>query len=142
VGAALLLPRLQRQRSSDRVVAVATLVFAVTTAALAVVHSFALVCFALLLAGGAWLAHLSSLNVAVQTVVPSWVQGRALSVYLLIFYAGLAGGSVLWGAVADHLGVAESLLISAAGMVVGLLATNQTLCLALSSPLFSVNSVS
>jgi MFS family permease len=125
VGAALLLPRLKRQRSSDRVVAVATLVFAVTTAALAVVHNFALVCFALLLAGGAWLAHLSSLNVAVQTVVPSWVQGRALSVYMLIFYAGLAGGSALWGAVADHLGVAESLLISAAGMVVGLLATSR-----------------
>jgi hypothetical protein len=42
---------------------------------------------------------------------------------MLIFYAGLAGGSALWGAVADHLGVAQSLLISAAGMVVGLLAT-------------------
>jgi MFS family permease len=123
VAAALVLPRFNRRSSSDLVVAVATLVFAASTAALAVVHNFALVCFALVLAGGAWLSHLSSLNVAVQTVVPSWVQGRALSVYMLIFYAGLAGGSALWGAVADHFGVAESLLISVAGMVVGLLAT-------------------
>lgn len=123
VAAALVLPRLKRNNSTDLVVAVATLVFAAATVALALVHNFPLVCFALLLAGGAWLSHLSSLNVAVQTVVPSWVQGRALSVYMLIFYAGLAGGSALWGWVADHLGVAQSLLISVAGMVVGLVAT-------------------
>lgn len=123
VAAALVLPRLKRNNSTDLVVAVATLVFAGSTVALALVHNFALICFALLLAGGAWLSHLSSLNVAVQTVVPSWVQGRALSVYMLIFYAGLAGGSALWGWVADHLGVAQSLLISVAGMVAGLLAT-------------------
>jgi MFS family permease len=123
VAGALVLPRLKRNNSTDLVVAVATLVFAGATVALALVDNFALVCLALVLAGGAWLSHLSSLNVAVQTVVPSWVQGRALSVYMLIFYAGLAGGSALWGAVADHLSVPTSLLISAAGMVVGLLAT-------------------
>jgi MFS family permease len=123
VAAALVLPRLKRNNSTDLVVAVATLVFAGSTAVLALVHSFPIVCFVLVLAGGAWLSHLSSLNVAVQTVVPSWVSGRALSVYMLIFYAGLAGGSALWGTVADHAGVAESLLISVAGMVVGLLAT-------------------
>jgi len=123
VAAALVLPRLKRNNSTDLVVAAATLVFAAATVVLALVHNFPLVCFALLLAGGAWLSHLSSLNVAVQTVVPPWVQGRALSVYMLIFYAGLAGGSALWGWAADHLGVAGSLLISVAGMVVGLLAT-------------------
>jgi hypothetical protein len=77
----------------------------------------------MLLAGGAWLSLLSSLNVAVQTVVPSWVRARALSVYLLIFFGGLAGGSALWGAVAEHAGVPAALVASAAGMVVGLLAT-------------------
>ena len=78
---------------------------------------------AMLLAGGAWLSLLSSLNVAVQTVVPSWVTGRALSVYMLVFYAGLAGGSALWGIVGEHLGISRALLISAIGMVVGLAAT-------------------
>jgi len=123
VAAAMVLPRLKRNNSTDLVVAVATLVFAGSTAVLALVHSFPVVCVALVLAGGAWLSHLSSLNVAVQTVVPSWVSGRALSVYMLIFYAGLTAGSALWGAVADHAGVAESLLISVAGMVIGLLFT-------------------
>jgi MFS family permease len=121
VGGAMALPRIRR--SLDFIVGVSTLVFAGTTVALALVHNFALICIALVLAGGAWLSLLSSLNVSVQTVVPTWVQGRALSVYMLIFYGGLAGGSWLWGAVADRLDVQKSLLLSAAGIVAGLLAT-------------------
>jgi MFS family permease len=120
---AMALPHLKRSNSMDAVVAVATLVFAAATLALAYLHSFWLLMLAMLLAGGAWLSLLSSLNVAVQTVVPSWVTGRALSVYMLIFYAGLAGGSALWGVVGERLGISRSLLLSAAGMAVGLAAT-------------------
>jgi len=123
VAGAFVLPRLRRDNSTDGVVAVATLVFAVATVVLAYVREFWLLMIAMLLAGGAWLSLLSSLNVAVQTVVPSWVRARALSVYLLIFFGGLAGGSALWGAVAEHAGVPAALVVSAAGMIVGLLAT-------------------
>ena len=117
------LPRLKRDNSMDGVVAVATLVFAGATAGARLRAEFWLLMLAMLLAGGAWLSLLSSLNVAVQTVVPSWVRGRALSVYMLVFYAGLAGGSALWGGVAEHLGLPDALLASAAGMIVGLAAT-------------------
>ncbi|HEY4573484.1 MAG TPA: MFS transporter [Thermoanaerobaculia bacterium] len=123
VAGAMALPHLKRGSSMNAVVAVATLVFAGSTLALAYVHSFWVLMLAMLLAGGAWLSLLSSLNVAVQTVVPSWVTGRALSVYMLVFYAGLAGGSALWGVVGEHLGVSRALLISAIGMLVGLAAT-------------------
>ncbi|HSS52482.1 MAG TPA: MFS transporter [Thermoanaerobaculia bacterium] len=123
VAGALILPRLKRNNSMDGVVMVATLVFAGATVTLGTVRSFWLLMIAMLLAGGAWLSLLSSLNVAVQTVVPSWVTGRALSVYMLVFYAGLAGGSALWGAVAEHLGLSKALLLSAAGMIVGLAGT-------------------
>ena len=123
VAGALVLPHLKRNNSMDAVVMVATLVFAGATVTLGTVRSFWLLMIAMLLAGGAWLSLLSSLNVAVQTVVPSWVTGRALSVYMLVFYAGLAGGSILWGAVAEHLGLSKALLLSAGGMIVGLAAT-------------------
>jgi len=123
VAGAIVLPRLKRESSTDGVVAAATLVFAAATVALAWVREFWLLMAAMLLAGGAWLSLLSSLNVAVQTVVPSWVRARALSVYLLVFFGALAGGSALWGAVAEHVGVATALLASAVGMVAGLLAT-------------------
>ena len=123
VAGAMALPHLKRDNSMDTVVAVATLVFAGSTLALAYIPSFWVLMLAMLLAGGAWLSLLSSLNVAVQTVVPSWVTGRALSVYMLVFYAGLAGGSALWGVVGEHLGISRALLISAIGMIVGLAAT-------------------
>ncbi|HEV7516874.1 MAG TPA: MFS transporter, partial [Thermoanaerobaculia bacterium] len=123
VSAAMVLPRLKRNNSTDLVVAVATVVFAAATVTLAYVRSFPLLMLAMLFAGGAWLSLLSSLNVAVQTLVPSWVRARALSVYMLVFYGGLAGGSALWGAVGDRFSVSTSLLISAVGMVVGLALT-------------------
>ena len=123
VAGAFALPHLRRGSSMDGVVAVATLVFAAATLVLAWVPIFWVVCAALLLAGGAWLSLLSSLNVAIQTLVPSWVRGRALSVYMLIFFGGLAGGSALWGLVADSTGVSQALWISAAGMIVGLALT-------------------
>src|SRR3954454_18471039 len=123
VAGAMALPHLKRGSSMNAVVAVATLVFAGSTLALAYVHSFWVLMLAMLLAGGAWLSLLSSLNVAVQTVVPSWVTGRALSVYMLVFYAALAGGSAIWGIVGEHFGISTALLASSVGMVVGLAAT-------------------
>jgi MFS family permease len=119
----MVLPRLKRNNSTDLVVAAATVIFAGATVALAYVRSFAGLLVAMLLAGGAWLSILSSMNVAVQTLVPSWVRARALSVYMLVFYAGLTGGSALWGSLADRYSVPTSLVISAVGMVVGLAVT-------------------
>jgi MFS family permease/quinol monooxygenase YgiN len=123
VAGAFALPHLKRDNSNDLVVAVAMLVFAGGTAALASVRIFWLLCAALFAAGGAWLSLLSSLNVALQTVIPGWVRGRALSVYMLGIFGGLSGGSALWGALADRFGTGRSLWISVAGMVVGLAIT-------------------
>lgn len=123
VGGAFVLPHLKRGNSNDLVAAVAMLVFAGGTAALASVRVFWLLCAALVAAGGAWLSLLSSLNVALQTVIPGWVRGRALSVYMLGVFGGLSIGSAVWGALADRFGTGRSLWISAAGMVLGLAAT-------------------
>ena len=125
VTGALLLPRVNRRTTLRQVIAGATLAFAAGTLALAFVHDFWLLVAAMLVAGGAWLSLLSSLNVAIQTIVPSWVRARALSVYLVVFYGGLTVGSTLWGLLAEHIGVSESLGISAAGMVAGLLFTSR-----------------
>ncbi|HXU46901.1 MAG TPA: MFS transporter, partial [Thermoanaerobaculia bacterium] len=123
VAGAFALPRLKRNNSTDLVVVVATLVFAGGMLALGVLQSYPLLLLAMLLAGGGWLSALSSLNVAFQTAVPAWVRARALSVYLLTFYAGLAAGSALWGFLAGRFGLRAALAGAAAGMVITLLAT-------------------
>jgi MFS family permease len=123
VGGAFALPHLRRGRSAEPVVAAAVMVFAGGTLALAWVRSFPLLAAALVLAGAAWLSALSSLNVAIQTLLPSWVRARALSVYMLAFFGGLAGGSALWGGLAERWGSSWALTASAAAIVLGLAAT-------------------
>ncbi len=125
VTGAMLLPRIRRAVSGNTMAAAATLTFAAATVALALLRVFPLLLVAMFAAGAAWLSLLSSLNVAVQTAVPSWVRARALSVYLLVFYGGLTAGSALWGGLAERWGASWSLIASAAGMVVGLAATHR-----------------
>jgi hypothetical protein len=73
-------------------------------------------------AGLAWLAILTSFNVATQTAVPRWVRARALAVYLLVFQGGLAVGSALWGVAAGRLGERTALLVAAASFGLGMAA--------------------
>jgi hypothetical protein len=54
--------------------------------------------------------------------VPSWIRSRALAVHLLVFHGGMAAGSVLWGAVTQHAGIAVALFGAAGGLVVCLMA--------------------
>jgi MFS family permease len=122
VAGAVLLPRLRRAIPIDRRVVAATGLFALATVALAVLDSAPLLWLAMVAAGVAWLATLTSFNVATQTAVPRWVRARALAVYLLVFQGGLAGGSALWGVVAGRLGERPALLAAAASFALGPLA--------------------
>jgi len=123
VAGALLLPRVRQAISLDWLVVIATVIFAAVLATAAVFHRFAILGAALALAGAAWLALLSSFNSSAQTVAAGWVRGRALAVYMLILFGSMAGGSFIWGIVADHLGVPETLVVAAAGLLVALAVT-------------------
>jgi hypothetical protein len=68
----------------------------------------------LLLAGGAWVLALSTFNVTVQLNSPRWVVARALSIYQMGAFGGLAFGSWLWGRVAEESAIDVALLAAAA----------------------------
>jgi hypothetical protein len=55
-----------------------------------------------------------------QTMCPSWMRARALSMYLLVLQGGMAIGSGVWGELAARKGVPAALAWSALAMVVGL----------------------
>jgi MFS family permease len=122
VGAALLLPRLRRMLPIDRLTAVATLMFAGATLALAYLHVVPLRVACMLVGGMAWLAMMSSLTVAAQTAAPAWVRARALGIYLLVFQGLMATGSLAWGALAEKFGNATALSAAALVLVCGLAA--------------------
>lgn len=117
---AMLLPRLRHHVSANGVTVAATILFAAVAVGLSQAWNFASAALSMALAGMAWIAMLSSFNVAAQMAVPAWVKARALAVNLLVFQGSMAAGSALWGWLAGHLGIPLTLMVAAAGMVVGL----------------------
>ena len=71
---------------------------------------------ALLLAGAGWVLALSTFNVTVQMSAPRWVVGRALSLYQMAAFGGMAAGAWLWGVIATANGIQVALLYSSAVM--------------------------
>lgn len=117
ITGALLLPRLRRRIEADRLVLLATLAYAACIAVLALVRDVRVLYLMSLVNGFAWISVLSSLQIAAQTSVPAWVRARALSLYIVVFSAGLAAGSLGWGALAQAQGVTTALLAASAGTV-------------------------
>jgi len=120
-GATLLTPAL-RAFSTDRLVVLGTLVFAATTVLLAWVGTLAVLCAIMIAAGVAWIALMSVFMVDAQLSVPAWVRARGLGIYQLAAQGMLAGGSAVWGAIAERVGTPMALVWSAVGLVVGIAA--------------------
>jgi len=121
LAGATILPRLRRKLSVDGLVGAAIVVFAGMTFAAGQTHEFGLLCLVMATAGGAWIGILACLNTAAQTMSPSWVRARALSVYLLVLQGGMAIGSTMWGALAGRVGLPDTLACSALALLAGLL---------------------
>lgn len=116
VGGALLSGRLRKRLSTEGLVRTATLIMAVGTLGAAVSGLLILAIFSLMLAGAGWVLTLSSFNVTVQMAAPRWVVARALSLYQMSAFGGMAIGSWLFGTLAEDHGVATALMLAAAGM--------------------------
>ena len=125
VSAAWALPPVRARVSADTLAVVASTVFAAALSAVAFSTHVGTVGAFGAIAGGAWLTVLSGYNVAAQSGLPSWVRARALSVYMLAFFGGLAGGSALWGRLADAVGTRATLVTASAAILVGLLAARR-----------------
>lgn len=120
LAGATLMPTLQRRISSDSLVSLSTAVFAFTTFAAPQWCTFPLLSLTLFIAGVAWIQIVASLNVSAQTMCPGHMRARAISMYLLVFQGGLAGGATLWGAIAERVGTPRSLTFAALALLIGL----------------------
>jgi predicted MFS family arabinose efflux permease len=125
IAGASILPRLRARLSVEQLVMALTLIVAAGMVALAYLHNLVLLNAALALVGVGWLSITSSFNVTAQTIVPAWVQARALGVYLLVFQGSFAAGSAAWGVVADRFGVQATLLVAAGMMALGIVITRR-----------------
>jgi MFS family permease len=121
ISGAVLLPKLRARIDPDRLVLVATFVYASCMLALALLRNIPVLYLVSLVNGFAWITVLSSLQIAAQTSVPAWVRARALALYIVVFSAGMAVGSLGWGTLAQHTSTTLALLAAAAGTVLAAL---------------------
>jgi predicted MFS family arabinose efflux permease len=117
VAGALWLPRLRARVGLDGTLIAGTIGTALAMAGYALLKVPVLGMLTSLTAGAAWIAALSSLNVAAQLAVPDWIRARGMALYSAVFYGCLAAGSMAWGQIANRIGLTPALLIAAAGAV-------------------------
>jgi MFS family permease len=119
VCGAMILPKIRSALPANRLIALAMLLFALATLALAFVKQIVFLGMLMIAGGVAWITLMSNFNVAVQTAVPQWVQARSLGFYLIVFQGGMAIASAAWGALADFAGNSTALACAAAGLFAG-----------------------
>ncbi|MEO7775165.1 MAG: MFS transporter [Steroidobacteraceae bacterium] len=113
VTGAVAAAKLRRAFSTEIIVCVACIMFAVAAASAGLSRYLPTTLAALSLAGAGWVLALATFNVAVQLAAPRWVVARALSLYQMAAFGGIAGGSWLWGVIAERESITFSLLICA-----------------------------
>jgi MFS family permease len=111
--------RLRQTLTSEALVRITFVVLAVAVTVAALSTSMWLTMPALCAAGACWVLTLSTFNATVQLSAPRWVVGRAIALYQMATFGGMAGGSWVWGWLTLHLGIEQALLAAACALVIG-----------------------
>ena len=115
---ALWVAPLRRRFGSEAVVGVSTVLFAAALFPIAAAQSLAPALAAGLVAGGSWVAALTSLNVAMQLRSPEAILGRCLAIYQSVTFGGMALGAYALGVLADLIGVPGAIRLAAVLLLV------------------------
>ena len=118
IAGALVMPYLRQRLDADGLVLLASVLTAAVMASLVFAPPKWLAVALLLLLGLGWIIALTTLNGVAQAILPNWVRGRGLAVYLTVFNGAMAAGSLGWGLIAQAIGVPATLMAGAAGLVV------------------------
>lgn len=111
VGGALTLRRLIVRIGASGVLLVGSALSGVACLALALARSEAAALVIVAVFGGGWIAALTVINVGVQGAVAGWVRARMLSLYVVVYFGAFAFGTMVWGVVADSVGVETTLVV-------------------------------
>ena len=112
--------KLRRRFRADRLVAAGTILTVFALILFAVAQDLPISLCACLLAGMAWVNNLTCLYTSAQNVLPDWVRGRGLAVFLTVIYGTMTLCSAGWGEIAARSGLPTALLLAAVGAIVAI----------------------
>jgi predicted MFS family arabinose efflux permease len=104
----------------DWMVVLGTVVTAAALFLFGSTHEFVILLGACFCAGAAWVVILTSLYVSAQNVLPDWVRGRGLAIFLTVIFGAMTVSSAAWGRVASKVGLEDALLLAAAGVLIAI----------------------
>ncbi len=111
-------PAIRQRLGPDWIVLGAMLAQAAVLAAIASTTNIWIAVAALVAGGVALLLWISSVMTALQAVLPAWIRGRGVAVYLLALQGTFTIGALFWGALAERIGAQPTLLAAAGFMAV------------------------
>ncbi|MCO8276915.1 MFS transporter [Actinoplanes sp. TRM 88003] len=119
IAGALLMPRIRRVMSADRLILVAGLVYGGALVVVALVPQEIPVGLVLVAAGAAWMTLVSRMNATLQLLLPNWVRARGFGIYQVVFAGSQALGALVWGQVAEWAGLPVTFIAAAVLMLAG-----------------------
>ncbi|RSZ59966.1 MFS transporter [Massilia atriviolacea] len=122
VCGAFVLPSLRCRIGKTRLLSASLLVYGAMLCLLPMIRSLMVLVPLIVVAGMAWSATVSTLNAAAQLAFPPSIRARTLSIYLFVMAGGYTLGSMVWGALADKVGVQAALAAAGACVIVNAIA--------------------
>lgn len=124
VVSALGLPHLLSQgQDTGRVVRLASGLWCLAVVILGLARWIPMAVLGTFMGGMAWVGVLASLSTVAQSIAPDWVRARAVANNQIPVQAGLALGSLFWGAVVSRLGLQSALILSGSLLAVAAVAS-------------------
>jgi MFS family permease len=120
--AAFVLGRVRDRLSTNGLLTVAGIVFAAALTVIVLTSNFFAALATLVFAGLAWTAVISTLIAELQLFLPVWVRARGIAIYLVTFTGSMTVGALIWGLVAEGVGLQPTFFAAAVVMLGGALA--------------------
>lgn len=116
-GTIALMP-LRARMSWNRFVALGSGAYAVVLAGMAFVTRLDVMLVLMVVVGASWVGVQSTWMIAAHRVVPSWIKARIIAFIMLMFQGSQAVGAIIWGVLADAVGLVPAVSTATVLMVV------------------------
>jgi MFS family permease len=122
IGGITFLPKLQSKVSIESLMTGSIGLLAVVIFTMGYVRDFGILCIVMGSGGVVYITILSKLYTIGMKSAPKWIGARVLAVYLLVLNGGLAVGSVIWGTMANTMGIPITLSVASIALAATIIA--------------------
>lgn len=112
IGGITILPKLRHRASIESLITSCIGLLAVVIFLMGYIRDFGILCIVMGAGGAAYITVFSEIYTIGMKSAPKWIGARVLAVYLLILNGGLAVGSVIWGMIANTIGIPITLSVA------------------------------